>query len=238
MIAVIALVAAGCGGGGSDTNSTAADGGTQTTETSEITLPVRPPSDYAGFAAQPAACGAEAPDPVVAAQYSAAEDQGLAPDQMVSATISTSCGDISIELDPVTAPETVNSFVFLARSGFFDGSVSHRIAPGFVIQAGDQTATGRGGPGYTIPDEFPEDGFPYTAGVLAMANAGPNSTGSQFFIVLGDSGLNNDFSYFGNVTDGFDTLDRIAAIPLGPNLFGEVSVPLETLYINSVTIDE
>ncbi len=91
---------------------------------------------------------------------------------------------------------------------------------------------------YTIPDELPEDGFLYATGVLAMANAGPDSTGSQFFIMLADAGLNNDFSYFGNVTDGFDTLEKIAAIPLGPNPFGEISVPLETLYINSVTIDQ
>jgi peptidyl-prolyl cis-trans isomerase B (cyclophilin B) len=136
------------------------------------------------------------------------------------------------------APATVNSFVFLASAGYFDGSVPHRVVPGFVIQAGDQTATGREGPGYTIPDELPESGFVYEQGTLAMANSGPNSTGSQFFIVLADARLNPDFSAFGRVVDGFETLDRIAALPLGPNAFGELSVPLETVFIESVTITE
>jgi peptidylprolyl isomerase len=168
--------------------------------------------------------------------FAAPEDQALDPDKMVAATIQTSCGDIVIELDPGIAPETVNSFVFLARSGYFDGSVSHRVIPGFVIQAGDPSATGREGPGYTIADELPETGFVYDRGVLAMANAGPGSTGSQFFIVIGNAGLGPDFSVFGRVTDGFDTLDRIAGIPLGRNAFGEASVPLETLYLEQVII--
>ena len=167
--------------------------------------------------------------------FAAPEDEGLDPATKIAATITTSCGDIGIELDPGIAPETVNSFVFLARQGYFDGTVSHRILPGFVIQAGDPTATGREGPGYTIPDELPESGFVYSAGTLAMANAGPNTTGSQFFIVLADAPLNNDFSVFGRVTDGAETLQRIATIPLGPNPFGELSVPLETLYIEKVT---
>jgi len=143
-----------------------------------------------------------------------------------------------VELYPELAPETVNSFVFLARSGYFDGSVSHRVVPGFVIQAGDPTATGREGPGYTIPDELPEPGFLYEAGTLAMANAGPNTTGSQFFIVLADAPLPNAYSYFGNVVGGFDTLERIVEIPLGQNALGELSVPLETLYLESVNIAE
>jgi cyclophilin family peptidyl-prolyl cis-trans isomerase len=204
----------------------------------EITLPPRPPSDYAGFRAQPPACGATAPETVSPMSFPAPEDQGLDPAIPVAATITTSCGKLVVELDPGIAPATVNSFVFLARQGYFDGSVSHRIVPGFVIQAGDQTATGREGPGYTIPDELPEAGFTYERGTLAMANAGPNTTGSQFFIVLADAPLSPDFSVFGRVVDGFDVLDRIAAVPLGPNAFGEVSVPLETLYIETVTIAE
>ncbi len=105
-----------------------------------------------------------------------------------------------------------------------------------MIQAGDPSATGREGPGYTIPDELPEPGFIYQTGSLAMANAGPNTTGSQFFIVLADAPLPTAYSYFGNVIDGFDTMERISQIPLGPNAFGEVSVPMETLYIEQVTI--
>ena len=170
--------------------------------------------------------------------FDAPEDQVLDASAPISATITTSCGDIVVELYPDLAPETVNSFLFLARSGYFDGSVSHRVVPGFVIQAGDQTATGAGGPGYTIPDELPEPGFLYEEGVLAMANRGPNTTGSQFFIVLADAPLPNAYSYFGKVVGGFDTIERIAEIPLGRNVMGDLSVPLETLYIESVDIAE
>jgi cyclophilin family peptidyl-prolyl cis-trans isomerase len=242
----LGLIVTSCGGSESDdgTGTTAAVDATPTTaaETTttealpEITLPAQPPSDYAGFAAQVTACGAEAPTPATPMTFDAPDDLALDPNITVVATITTSCGDIVVELDPSLAPETVNSFVFLAQSGYFDGTVSHRILPGFVIQAGDPSGTGREGPGYTIPDELPEAGFIYETGVLAMANAGPGTTGSQFFIMLGDAPLPNSYSYFGEVLEGFDTMELIAAIPLGANAFGEVSVPLETLYIESVAI--
>ncbi len=202
----------------------------------EITLPPRPPSDYAGFIAQPTACTGTAPETVVPMVFDAPEDQGLDETSKVEAVLSTSCGEIALELDPAIAPETVNSFVFLARAGYFDGTVSHRILPGFVLQAGDPSATGREGPGYTIPDELPGAGFLYEKGILAMANSGPNTSGSQFFVMLDDAPLPPNYSVFGRVIDGFDTLERIAQIPLGPNAFGEVSVPLETLYVERVTI--
>ena len=112
------------------------------------------------------------------------------------------------------------------------------MVPGFVIQAGDQTATGREGPGYTIPDELPPDGFVYTTGSLAMANSGPNTTGSQFFITVADVPLPNDYTYFGMVVAGMDVIEAITQVPLGFNAFGEQSVPLETVYIEHVTIDE
>ena len=244
--AAIALVATACGGSDDDagtdvpdeTSTTAPSVATTTEEVPEITLPPRPPSDYAGFVAQQTACGATPPAELSPMTFDAPEDQSLDASAPVTATIATSCGDIVVELYPDLAPETVNSFVFLARSGYFDGSVSHRVMPGFVIQAGDPTATGREGPGYTIPDELPEPGFLYEEGVLAMANAGPNSTGSQFFIVLADAPLPNAYSYFGKVVSGFDTIERIAEIPLGANAFGEMSVPLETLYIETVDIAE
>lgn len=236
----VLLLAAACGGG-EVTAGAATSTGTGDTTSTTLTATTRaalPPSDYAGFAAQPVACGAEAPNPVQETTFDEPEDQGLDPDTVIRATIATSCGDIVIELDPGVAPVTVNSFVFLARSGFFDGSVSHRIVPGFVVQAGDPTATGRGGPGYVIPDELPGAGFVYETGSLAMANSGPDSGGSQFFITLADVPLPNDYTYFGRVVDGFDTLEAIAGIPLGTNLFGEQSVPLETLYIERVAIEE
>ncbi|MDJ0923399.1 MAG: peptidylprolyl isomerase [Acidimicrobiia bacterium] len=254
-VAASVLLAA-CGGSDSDTDgfdagdatattrgeptttTTTAAPPTTTTTSPETTLPPLPPSDYAGFVAQPTACEALAPAQIAPMVFSGPEDQGLDPAVPLQAVIATSCGDIAIELDPGIAPETVNSFVFLARAGYFDGTVSHRILPGFVLQAGDPTATGRDGPGYTIPDELPAAGFLYEKGVLAMANSGPDTSGSQFFIMFADAGLPPNYSVFGRVTEGFDTLERIAAIPLGPNAFGEVSVPLQTLYIEQISISE
>ena len=248
--AAVALLMAACGGGsepvaqaGAASNDNAQQ--TTTTETQppttaadtsipEITLPPQPPADYAGFVAQPTACEGSPPEQIAPMVFAEPEDQGL--EGTIAAVISTSCGDITLELDPTIAPDTVNSFVFLARSGYFDGTVSHRILPGFVLQAGDPTATGREGPGYTIPDELPGEGFLYEKGILAMANSGPNTGGSQFFVMLDDAPLPPNYSVFGRITDGFDTLERIAAIPLGSNAFGEVSVPLETLYLESVTV--
>jgi cyclophilin family peptidyl-prolyl cis-trans isomerase len=196
-----------------------------------------PPEDYAGFRAQSTACGANPPAEPAPQQYSAPQDLDLDPTTKLLATITTSCGEIVVEMDPAIAPETVNSFVFLANDGYFDGSVSHRIVPGFIVQAGDPTATGFGGPGYVIPDEFPPNDFLYTTGVLAMANAGPGSTGSQFFIMLSDRGLPPLYSAYGIVVAGLDTLDRLQSIPLGPNRNGEESVPLETVYIESVVVE-
>jgi cyclophilin family peptidyl-prolyl cis-trans isomerase len=144
-----------------------------------------------------------------------------------------------VVLDPGTAPETVNSFVFLAEAGYFDGTVWHRVFPGFILQAGDPTGTGRGGPGYTIADEFPDAGFVYTRGTLAMANAGPGSTGSQFFIVLAEASLPPQYSVFGGVVSGDETLDAIAAVPLGAAVDSSdpiATTPLQTIYIESISV--
>jgi cyclophilin family peptidyl-prolyl cis-trans isomerase len=195
-----------------------------------------PPSDYAGFRAQPTACGAEAPPEAVATTYDVPQDMAIDPASTPTATIATSCGDIVVELDPAAAPATVNSFVFLAEAGYFDGTVSHRVLPGFVIQMGDPTGTGSGSPGYVVPDELPAPGTVYTTGTVAMANAGPGTSGSQFFITLSDVGLPADYTIFGRVVDSA-TLDAIASVPLGPGAQGEVSVPLETVYIESVTVE-
>ncbi len=230
-----------------ETTSTTVPTTTSTSTTTTTTVPpttIDPealPLNYEGFRTQATACGAEAPDPVTELPFAAPEDQGIPADASVTATIATSCGDIIAELDPSLAPETVNSFVFLARAGYFDGSAFHRIAPDFVIQGGDPTAVGNGNPGYLVPDEFPEAGFTYGRGVLVMANGGANSTGSQFFIVTAENaGLPNGYSVFGNATDSDETLDRIAAVPkIGRNgtTSGEQSLPLETVYINSITVE-
>lgn len=191
---------------------------------------------YQRFRDQPTACGAEQPEPARALSFAAPDEIGVA--APLTATLHTSCGDITIELRPDLAPVTVNSFVFLAEGGYFDGTVSHRILSGFVVQLGDPTATGTGSPGYRLPDELPGSGFVYEAGVVAMANGGPNTGGSQFFIAFDELGLDPDFTVFGFVTSGADTLNRIAAIPVGVNAAtGEPSLPLHTLYVERVSID-
>lgn len=190
---------------------------------------------YESFRSQPTACGADAPAPAREQRYDAPADLGLSGDVVVD--LATSCGTITIQLLPEIAPIAVNSFVFLAEQGYFDGTVIHRVLPGFVIQAGDPTATGSGGPGYRLLDELPPPGFTYLVGMVAMANAGPNTSGSQFFVVIGGTQLQPNFTVFGGVVDGADTINRIAAVPRGTSPGNpEPSRPLETVYIESVSV--
>ncbi len=190
---------------------------------------------YLTFRAQPVACGAEAPDTATEVSFSAPEDLALT--GIVTAVVSTSCGEITIDFDVTSAPATVNSFIFLAEEGYFDGTVSHRVIPEFMIQMGDPTASGFGGPGYVLPDELPDSGFLYSRGTVAMANAGPNSGGSQFFLVLADAPLPPSFSVFGTVTEGLEVMDAIAAVPTIARTAGlESSSPVETIYIESIAI--
>lgn len=196
---------------------------------------------YESFRAQETACGGSLPDPVQTMTFGGPEQQAdLAGATRAVATIHTSCGEVVIDLEMANSPETVNSFVFLARQGFYDGQAIHRIIPDFVIQAGDPRADGTGGPGYLIPDEFPEGDFTYEDGMVAMANRGTRSTGSQFFFVIGDSGrhLAPRFNVLGTVAAGQDALERISEIettvvPGG----GESSLPLETVYIERIEIE-
>jgi cyclophilin family peptidyl-prolyl cis-trans isomerase len=140
---------------------------------------------------------------------------------------------------PKDAPKTVNSFVCLAREGFFDGIMFHRVVAGFVIQAGDPTGTGGGGPGYRFADELPT-ALNYERGTLAMANAGPNTNGSQFFVCLNDLSqrLPRNYSIFGRVTEGMETVDAIGAVEVQQGRSGEVSSPVEPVTITLVTISE
>jgi len=149
------------------------------------------------------------------------------------ATMVTSHGTMVIALDPLAAPKTVNSFVFLARYHYYDGIIFHRIIPGFVLQGGDPTGTGRGGPGYRFDDELPARGR-YELGSLAMANAGPNTNGSQFFVISGPSGiaLPPQYSLFGKVVAGLDVVATIDAIGTSSG------TPKETVTIESVTVTE
>ena len=150
-----------------------------------------------------------------------------------TAEMATSKGTMAIALDPVAAPLTVNSFVFLARYHYFDGIVFHRVIPGFVLQGGDPTGTGRGGPGYRFADELPRPGR-YELGSLAMANAGPGTNGSQFFVISGPSGVSlpPNYSLFGKVVKGLDVVAAIDAIGTASGK------PKERVAIESVTITE
>ena len=129
-----------------------------------------------------------------------------------TATLHTNHGAIEVELHDGDAPKTVENFTNLARDGFYDGVIFHRVIPDFMIQGGDPTGTGTGGPGYQFDDEQNEHGV--ERGALAMANAGPNTNGSQFFIVTTESAswLNGKHTVFGRVTDGMDVVDAISEV--------------------------
>ena len=131
---------------------------------------------------------------------------------MTTATMHTSEGAIELELFDEDAPKTVDNFVKLSRDGFYDGVSFHRVIPDFMVQGGDPTGTGSGGPGYTFEDEFNDR--PVVRGALAMANAGPNTNGSQFFIVTADAcpWLDGKHTVFGRVTSGMDVVDRISNV--------------------------
>ena len=145
--------------------------------------------------------------------YPKAPDLAIDLDTDYRATLHTNHGDISLRLFAAEAPLAVNSFLFLAGEGFYDGVIFHRVIPGFVIQGGDPTGTGRGGPGYKFRDELEGPGK-YSRGTVAMANAGPNTNGSQFFICLADlAKLPHNYTIFGEVTEGMGAVDAIAALP-------------------------
>ncbi|MGA9160842.1 MAG: peptidylprolyl isomerase, partial [Actinomycetota bacterium] len=226
---VVALVIALVGGsvayfafaGGGDSNAGASGATAPTGQTG--TGPTGATSNANTVKPQPGpaevACGAKAPR-----DATTPKPQFDAPKHVVkqggtyTAEMQTSCGTIVIQLLADQAPQTVNSFVFLAERGYFDGQRFHRLDTSIdVIQGGDPTGTGTGGPGYTIPDELTGNES-YGPGVLAMANAGPDTGGSQFFLITGDNGHNLDanpnYTIFGNVIEGLDVAKRIQALPI------------------------
>ena len=165
-------------------------------------------------------------------QYSAPPAMQIDLAKDYRATLHTNHGDITLRFFADDAPQTVNSFLFLAGEGFYDGVIFHRVIPGFVIQGGDPTGTGRGGPGYQFRDEL-EKPRPYSRGTLAMANAGPNTNGSQFFICHDDVGLPFQYTIFGEVVSGMEAVDAIAALATDGQ-----DKPREDAVISSVTITE
>jgi cyclophilin family peptidyl-prolyl cis-trans isomerase len=155
------------------------------------------------------------------------------PAKNYAATMVTSHGTLEIVLDPLAAPITVNSFVYLARWHYYDGVIFHRIIPGFVLQGGDPGGTGTGGPGYRFDDELPKAGR-YEVGSLAMANAGPHTNGSQFFVISGPDGVRLPplYALFGKVVKGLDVVATIN------DLGSSSGKPAERVVIESVTIQE
>jgi len=153
-----------------------------------------------------------------------------------SATLKTSAGEMTIDLDAKKTPITVNNFVTLARDKFYDGLIFHRVIKDFMIQGGDPNGDGSGGPGYKFADE-PFDGE-YTRGTVAMANSGPNTNGSQFFIIHQDYALPKNYVIFGHISSGLDTLDKIAEAGTVVSGSGEKSKPIDPVKIESVEVVE
>jgi cyclophilin family peptidyl-prolyl cis-trans isomerase len=165
--------------------------------------------------------------------FDAAPPMCIDPARRYSAEMVTSKGTLTIALDAAGAPTTVNNFVYLARYHYYEGVVFHRIIPGFMLQGGDPTGTGRGGPGYRFADELPKPGR-YELGSLAMANAGPDTNGSQFFVISGPSGvrLPPQYSLFGKVVSDMSVVSAIEAVGSGSG------APSEPVIIESVTVTE
>ncbi|MFZ2187358.1 MAG: peptidylprolyl isomerase [Candidatus Moraniibacteriota bacterium] len=166
--------------------------------------------------------------------YTTAPQMAIDKTKTYSATLKTDAGDIVIDLDTKAVPITVNNFVFLAREKFYDHTIFHRTIKGFMIQGGDPEGTGAGGPGYQFVDE-PFAGE-YTRGTLAMANAGANTNGSQFFIMHRDTALPKNYVIFGHVTTGLDVVDKIAEAPTQSG--GEGSAPVTPVVVQTITVKE
>jgi peptidyl-prolyl cis-trans isomerase B (cyclophilin B) len=204
---------AGCGGGDDEAAGTVGGGDTMTvTECTEVEAPESREPD-----------ASEAP----------AEE--LDTSQTHTLTFDTSCGSFTVTLDPEQAPKTSASLVALANAGYFDETIFHRVVPGFVVQGGDPTQSGAGGPGYSTVD-VPPSGAAYTQGVVAMAKSSveaPGTAGSQFFVVTGaDAGLPPEYAIVGEVTEGMDTVLRIDALGVGDG------PPSQPVVVNTVTVGE
>jgi cyclophilin family peptidyl-prolyl cis-trans isomerase len=190
--------------------------------------------DPPGAAVAPAPEPGPAQEPITRPEPAGPPAMEIDPNTLYSATIETSLGIMKAELFAMEAPLTVNNFVALARQGYYDGVIFHRVIKGFMAQTGDPTGTGRGGPGYVFMDEPVTRR--YERGTLAMANRGPNTNGSQFFIMHQDYPLPPNYTIFGNVTEGIETLDRITDVRTGPGRGGP-DTPQTEITINSVTIE-
>jgi peptidyl-prolyl cis-trans isomerase B (cyclophilin B) len=184
------------------------------------------------------ACGATTPPRVQRLKLDRAPKTVAQASQHYQVVLKTSCGAVTLQLDPKAAPRTTYNFVFLAQRHYYDSTWFHRIVPGGkasigVIQGGDPKGTGEGGPGYTIPDELPRGKNPYRKYTLAMANSGPDSGGSQFFVSTQDNRLPPNYTVFGRVVKGQDVVDKIARIPTGGQ---NGDTPTQAAWIETATV--
>lgn len=180
----------------------------------------------------PTACTTPGPGTKGKKSFAAPPCMTVDPSKTYVATIKTTLGTIVLDLDPRIAPKTVNSFVFLARQGFYNGTIFHRVIPGFMIQGGDPQGTGGGGPGYEFANETASGKVFDKPGVVAMANAGPDTNGSQFFITVAPApNLNGQYSIFGHVTSGQDVVDKIVNTPRDSKDKPKVNVVMQTVTI-------
>jgi cyclophilin family peptidyl-prolyl cis-trans isomerase len=231
---VLAAIASGCGGGDDDEAGETTPGAT--TAPAETDTPETGPGtvDTGGEEEATDCESVEAPEPRPSGTGKAPTAL-LNEDQTYDIVVATNCGDFTIRLDPKAAPKTAASFAALVKGKFFDGTVFHRIVPGFVIQGGDPTATGTGGPGYSTVDT-PAPRTLYTKGVVAMAKAGaepPGTAGSQFFVVTAaDAGLPPDYAVVGKVVDGLEVVERIGLLG-GPDEQPTQPVVVETMTLRT-----
>ena len=235
LLVTVLVLLAGCGTP-TPTASTGSDEATSGASEAAVTAEAEDGAEAAG-AAPTTAAAEDAPVTTERKTYSAAPEQVIDPSKTYIATIETTKGTMKAELYPQDAPKTVNNFVVLARDGFYNGIKFHRIVSGFMVQTGDPQGDGTGGPGYSFPDEpVTRD---YERGTLAMANSGPNTNGSQFFIVHADYPLDKNYTIFGKVIEGLETLDAIASVPVTTNpMSGEPSQPQEEVSMIRVSIEE
>jgi cyclophilin family peptidyl-prolyl cis-trans isomerase len=237
LVLVVAAVAGGLWLTGDDDTPAGAAATTAATATTAAFDDAR-----AGAPTAPAqvACGGKIPPKVDHPSFAKPPTTKVDPDKTYLATFQTSCGDFTVKLDPRKAPITTANFVFLAGKHFYDSTWFHRIVPGgaagiAVIQGGDPEGTGGGGPGYTIKDELPSSPAAYRKYSVAMANGGPNSGGSQFFINFADNakGLQPNYSVFGQVVEGQAVVDKIAQVPVGGQ---NGDTPAQSVWIEKLTV--
>jgi len=238
-LAVVVAVTAVLGGLWLNRDEPASSAAATSTTPSTTTPPNDARAD-APTAPATVACGGRIPGRVEHPTFKSAPRNKVDSDKTYLATFQTSCGRFTVRLDPKKAPITTANFVFLAGRKFYDSTWFHRIVPGgqagiAVVQGGDPQGSGRGGPGYTIKDELPGSPAAYRKYSVAMANGGPNSGGSQFFISTADNskGLQAAYSVFGQVVDGQAVVDKIAAVPVGGQ---SGDTPAEAVWIEKLTV--